>query len=226
LIVVAFEDAQLCGGTNAAGFEEFQETAVAFVNSGDGVGDAGLRVGEQEQSAITATGGAFHLTQVAVWADASAAKFGEELGFEVGGDGVLEALGFVVDLPPLHAEKFGQHAFDEVVTEGEFAGDFTAGGGEPEMSVTLDADQGIFFEATNGHGDGGRGDFQPVGEAGGDDGFSFAFGFEDGFEVVFLGDGDHWGDYTMELSVVKWGRRKTFNIGEHTGTQGNSYGIV
>ncbi len=47
LIVVAFEDAQLGGGADAAGFKEFEQAPVAFVDSADGVGDAGLSVGEE-----------------------------------------------------------------------------------------------------------------------------------------------------------------------------------
>lgn len=107
LIVVAFEDAQFCRGTNAAGFEELEQAAVTLINSTDGVGDAGLRISEQEQSAMTATGGAFHLTHVAVGADAAFAEFGEEFAFEIGRDGMLEAFGFVVNLPPFHAEELG-----------------------------------------------------------------------------------------------------------------------
>jgi len=138
-------------------------------------------------------GGAFHLAHVAVRADAAFAEFGEKFGFEVGGDGVFEALGFVVDLPPFHAEEFGQHALDEVMAEREPAGDLAAGGGEAEVAVGLNTDEGIFLQAAHGHGNGGSGDFEPVGEAGGDHGFAFALGFEDGFEIVFLGDGDHLG---------------------------------
>jgi hypothetical protein len=59
------------------------------------------------------------------------------------------------------------------------------------MTVRLNADQGVFLEAAHGHGDGWGRDFEPVGEAGGDNGFAFALGFENGFEIVFLGDGDH-----------------------------------
>jgi len=61
------------------------------------------------------------------------------------------------------------------------------------VSVGLDADEAVLFQTAYRHGDGGGGDFQPVGEAGGDDGFAFAFGLEDGFEVVLFGDGDHLG---------------------------------
>ena len=90
------------------------------------------------------------------WGQAPAfAQLGQEFGFEVGRDGVFEALGFIVDLPPLHAEEFRQHAFDQVVAEGEFAGDLAAGGGEADVTVGWDANQAVFFQTTHGHGDGG-----------------------------------------------------------------------
>jgi len=94
---------------------------------------------------MAAAGGAFHLTHVAVGTDASFTEFGEEFGFEVGRNGVLEALGFIVHLPPLHAEKFREHAFDEVMAEGELAGDFAACGGKTDVAVRLDANEGIFL---------------------------------------------------------------------------------
>jgi hypothetical protein len=44
-----------------------------------------------------------------------------------------------------------------------------------------------------------------VGERGGDNGFAFAFGFEDGLEVILFGDGDH-GEIIREgLSTVNGG---------------------
>lgn len=140
---------------------------------------------------MSATGGALHLTHIAMRADSSFAKFGEEFGFEVGRDGVLEAFGFVVDLPPFHAEELGEHAFDEVVAQRELAGDLAAGGGETKVAIGLNADQSILLQTANSHSDGGSGDLQPVSESRGDDGFTFTFGFEDSFEVVFLGDSNH-----------------------------------
>ena len=104
---------------------------------------------------------------------------------------MFQLLGLVVDFPPFHAEKLGEHAFDEMVAQSEFAGDLAAGCGKADVAVGLDTDQAIFFQAADRHGDGGGGDFQPVGETGGDDGLTFALGFKDGLEIVFFGDGDH-----------------------------------
>jgi hypothetical protein len=191
LIVIAFEEAQLCAGTNATGFEELEQAAVAFVDSTDGVSGRGWGIGEEQEAAMAAAGGTFHLAQIAVRTDSAFAQLGEEFGFEVGGDGVLEALGFIVDLPPFHAEEFAQHAFNEMVAEGELAGDLAAGGGETDVAIALDADECVLFKAAHGHGDGGGGDFQPVSETRRDNGFAFTLGFEDRFEIVFFGDGDH-----------------------------------
>ena len=50
----------------------------------------------------------------------------------------------------------------------------------------------------------GRRHRKPVGQSGGDDGLAFAFGFQDRFEIVFFGNGDHSEiDYTRGLSMVK-----------------------
>ena len=106
---------------------------------------------------------------------------------------MFEALGFVVDLPPFHTEHFGQHPFDEVVTEDKFAGDLTSGGGEADFARSADAHQAIFFKATQRHRNGRWRDFQQMCESGGDHRFTLGFGFEDGLEVILLGDGDHGG---------------------------------
>ena len=74
-------------------------------------------VGQKDQPSLTATGGAFHFAEIAVGTGASGAEFGQQLCFEVGGDGVLQAFGFVVNLPPFHAEEFGEHAFDEMMAQ-------------------------------------------------------------------------------------------------------------
>src|SRR6267154_2748735 len=208
LVVVAFEEPQLGSGTDAAGFEEFEEVAVAFIDSADGVGGAGSGVGEQKEATMAAAGGAFHLAEVAVGTGAGLAQLGQEFGFEIGGDVVLEALGFVVNFPPFHAEEFGQHAFDEVVAEREFAGDLASGGGEAQVSVGLNADQAIFFKTTHRHGDRRSGNLEPVGEAGGDNGFTFALGLEDGFEIVFFRAGDHLGRLYGGLSMVNGTKEK------------------
>jgi hypothetical protein len=203
LVVVAFEEAELCRRPDAAGFEKFEKTTIAFVNAADQIICAGSGIREEGEPAMAPAGGAFHLAEIAVGADAVFAELGEEFGLEIGGDGVLETLGFVVDLPPLHTEKLGEHAFDEVVAEGKLAGDFAAGGGKADVTVGEHANEAVFLETTKGHGDGRSGHFEPIGKAGGDYGLAFALGFEDGFEVILFGDGDHLEEIIRGLSEVK-----------------------
>ncbi len=116
---------------------------------------------------------------------------------------MFEALGLIVNAVPLHAEDLAEHALDEVMALGEFAGDLATGGSEADAAIGVDAHETIFLEAAQGHGDCGRRDFEPVGERGGDDGFAFAFGLENGLEVILFGDGDHvMGIIRRELSGV------------------------
>src|SRR5580700_5264476 len=219
LIIVALEQAQLRSGTNAAGFEKLEQAAVALIDTAHGVSGAGFSVGEQEQAAMAAAGGTLHLTEVAVRTGTGFAEFGQQFGLEIGRDSVFQPFGLIVHLPPLHTEEFGQHALDQMMAEGEFASDFAAGGGEAYVAVGLNANQAVFFQAANRHGDSWGRNFQPVGEASRDHGFSFTFGVEDGLEIVFFGDGDHlWGLYDWRLIAVKFGRNKIFNTegtGEH-----------
>ncbi len=196
LIVVAFEQTKFGAGTDAAHFKELEQAAVALVDSADGISSAGRSVGEKGEAAMAATGGAFHFTEIPVRADAIFAELGEKFGFKVRRNGVLEALGFVVNLPPLHSEEFREHTLDQVMAEGELAGDPASGGCEADVPVGEDADEAVLFKAAEGHGDGGSGDLKPIGESGGDNGFAFGLSLEDGFEVVLFGHGDHGGDYT------------------------------
>jgi len=192
LIVVAVDEAKLGSGANATRFEEFEEMTVALVDAADGVGLAGFGVGEQDESSAAAAGGTFQFAQIAVRAGLPASQLGHEAGFEVRGDGVFEALRFVVHLVPGHIEDFAEHAFDEVVALGQLAGDLFSGRGQANAAFVVDADKSIFLQAADGHRDSRRGNVEPMSERGGDDGFSLAFGFEDRLEVIFFGNGDHW----------------------------------
>ena len=104
---------------------------------------------------------------------------------------MFQALGFVVNLVPFHAKDFAEHAFDQVMALGKLAGDFSAGRGQANVAVGVDAHEAVFFQAAQGHGDGRRRDLKPVGEGRRNDVFAFAFGFQDGLEVILFGDGDH-----------------------------------
>lgn len=106
MIVVALQDAERGSGTDAAVFQEFKQAAVTLVNSAHGVGLFEGGVGEQNESASPTARRTFHLAQVAVRTRAAGTKLCKELGLEIRGDSMLEALGFVVNLPPFHSKDF------------------------------------------------------------------------------------------------------------------------
>jgi hypothetical protein len=70
LIVVAFCESQLGAGADAAVFEEFEQSTVAFVDAADYLGRVEFGVCEEDESAAAAAGGTFYFTQVAVGAGA------------------------------------------------------------------------------------------------------------------------------------------------------------
>ena len=177
-------------GFNAKAVEIFEQPAVAFENADDGGLARRGEFVESDEAAAVAALFRFQPQGEPVGAVFFVAKFFGEFGFEVGGDGVLHLLGFVVDFVPLHFEDFGEHAFNEIVAADKPFGDFTAGTGEGDASVAGDFNQAVAAEAPGGHGDGGRGDVKPAGESGGDYKLPFGFGFGDGLEVIFFGYGD------------------------------------
>jgi hypothetical protein len=103
---------------------------------------------------------------------------------------VLQLFGFVVDFVPLHAENFGEHAFDQVMALEDAVGDFAALLFERDFARGADVNESVALQAADGHGDGGSGDFEPAGQGRGDDGLTFGFGLGDGLQVVLFGDGD------------------------------------
>jgi len=113
---------------------------------------------------------------------------------------MFQALSLVVHLPPFHAKQFREHALNQVMAQGQLAGDLAPGGGELHAAVGLDAHQGVLFQAAQRHGHRRGRDLQPVCEARGDYFFTFALGFEDGLQVVLFGDGDHLGELYEFLS--------------------------
>src|SRR5208282_2543678 len=191
LVVISRDQLQAGSGANTAGLEKFEQLAITLVDAADFVAVPGLSVGKQDEAAMAAAGWTLLFAEIAVRACASAAELGQQFGFEVGRDRVLKPLGLVVNLPPLHAEKFRQHALDEVMPQRELAGDFAAGGVQANLTVGLNADESVFSEPAQRHGDRGRRHTQPVGEAGGDDFFALALSSQDGFQVVFFGNRDH-----------------------------------
>jgi len=127
---------------------------------------------------------------IAMRTSSAVAQSFAQLVFEIGGDGVLQLLGFIVDLVPFHAENFRKHAFDEVMPVQEPAGYSAAGARQSDLPLAAHADELIALEPPDGHGDGRRRNLEPARERCGDDVLAFGFRLGDGFEVVLLRDGD------------------------------------
>ena len=104
---------------------------------------------------------------------------------------MLQALSFIVHLPPLHTEKFSQHAFNQVMTQRELPGDLASCCRQSDLAITLHAHQFILLQPAQSHGHGRRRNLQQVGQTRRDHRFTLALGCQDGLEIVFFGDGDH-----------------------------------
>ena len=74
------------------------------------------------------------------------AQLGEQLRFEIGRDRMLQALSFIVHLPPLHTEKFSQHAFNQVMTQRELPGDLASCCRQSDLAIALHAHQFILLQ--------------------------------------------------------------------------------
>jgi len=94
--------------------------------------------------------------KIAMRAGLPIAQFFAKAGFEIGGNGVLQLLGFVVDLVPLHAENFRKHAFNQVVALNQTECDLTAFACQCEFAIRVDANQPIATQTANRHGHGRR----------------------------------------------------------------------
>src|SRR5882762_11145076 len=113
--------------------------AIAFVDATHAVMVPGLGLGEQYKSAPLPAFPAFHLAEIAVRAGTPAAQLGEQLRFEVGRDRMFQALSLFVHLPPLHAEKFSQHAFNQMMTQRELPGDLASCCRQSDLAIALHA---------------------------------------------------------------------------------------
>ena len=69
---------------------------------------------------------------------------------------MLQTLSLVVDLVPFHAEDFGQHALDQVMTVQNLVGDLAAVGSELNQTTLGYLNEAVAFEAPRCHGDGWR----------------------------------------------------------------------
>src|SRR5580704_8772705 len=132
-------------GANAAMLQKFQQATVTLVNATDAIIFFRFSMGEEQKPTTAAALGALQLAEIAMWTSPPAAQLGEELGFKIWGDGMLQAFGFIVDFEPFHAKHFGQHAFDQVMAESELARDLASGGSEANVAVGLHPNQTIFL---------------------------------------------------------------------------------
>ena len=103
---------------------------------------------------------------------------------------MLQPLGLFVNLVPLHAEDFAQHALDQVVANGGMVGVLAPRRGEAHNAVLAHFDVAVALQALERHGDGRRRDLKPVGQHGRNHLTALGFGLQNGLEVVLLRDVD------------------------------------
>src|SRR5271169_4288126 len=178
-------------GTDATLLQKLKQVAIAFIDATHLKVFSRFGLSQQQQAATAPTGGTLEFSQVAVRTRNSTPKFGEQPGLEIGRDCMFQTFRFVVDFVPFHSENFGEHALDQVVANGQLAGDLLSGSGQANASVDVHPHQTVFLQSAHGHGYGRGRNFEPVRERGRNDGFPFALGLENRLKVVLFGDGDH-----------------------------------
>ena len=170
--------------------EVLQEAPVAFEHADDGEVLFDLTLIETLQAAAPAIVRRIDAHAIAVRTSSAFSQSFAQLAFEIGGDGVLQLLGFIVDLVPFHAEDFCEHALDEVVPVQETVRYSPAGARESDLPFAAYADELIALEPPDGHGNGRRRNLEPAYQRRGNYVLAFRFRLGDGFEVVLLRDGD------------------------------------
>ena len=120
----------------------------------------------------------------------ASAQLLDQAALEIGGNGVLELLRFVMHFVPLHTEDLGQHALDQVMPVQQALGDFVTLCGQRDLPFLAYPNQAIPLEPPDCHGDRGRRHVEPALQSGGDDCLPLRFGLGDRLEVVFLRNGD------------------------------------
>src|SRR5262249_16052604 len=121
------------------------QSAVAFVDAADNVTFVGLGIHQQEQAAPTAAVRTLHLTQIAVGTSSSTAQFGQQLGFKIWRNGMLQSPSPLVHLVPLHAKHFRQHELDQMMAKGKLARDLAPSGSEADMTIGLYSYKTVFL---------------------------------------------------------------------------------
>src|ERR1035441_4388718 len=116
-------DRNLGSGANTKPLQKLSQPAVALVNALHRITAARLRFGKQQQATFTLGAWRLRSRRIAMRTRPPAPQFAREQGFEVAGDGMFQALRFVMHFVPLHAEDLVQHAFDQVMPYGQSPGD-------------------------------------------------------------------------------------------------------
>ena len=62
-----------------------------------------LGMGQQQQPPPAAAAGTLQFTEITMWTSPAASQFGQQFGFKIRGNSMLQPLGLVVYLVPLHA---------------------------------------------------------------------------------------------------------------------------
>lgn len=161
-VVAAFENFDFAGGEEVKILEKIEEAFVAFVDTKNCGGIAGVEFGE-ENAALLAK-----LREAAAEGNTVGAGFvrGEtfdEESFDGRRDGVLEAFGFGVRLGPGNADDFGEQHFGELMAKHKMLGGFEALGGEMNLAATLHFDVTVAGHAFESRSDSGRSDVELLG---------------------------------------------------------------
>ena len=140
---------------------------------------------------MTTTCRTLQFRQIAMWTRNSTPELSQQSSLEIRRNRVLEPLSLIMHLVPFHPKNLGEHAFNQVVANRQFAGNLPSSSRQPHASVRIHPHQSIFLQPAHRHGYSRRRDFEPVRERSGDDSFPFTLGFENRLQVVFFRDCNH-----------------------------------
>ena len=112
---------------------------------------------------------------------------------------MLQALGFLVNVNPFHAENLEEHALDQVMAKNGSLGDLASFGGQLNAAL-LQGDQSVSSQPLEGRGDRRWRYAKPMGQERGDHRLPFRLSLGNGLEIVLFGNGDHH-DVVASLSL-------------------------
>ena len=191
VVVIGRHHAHHGARMNPEAVQIFEQPPVAFEDADhDGI-RLGRRFIERTQTPIAAILRRVALHAIAVRARLAGAQLFEQSPLEIGRDGVLQLLGFVVDLVPLHAENLGEHALDQMMPVQQPVGDIAARPASvkvvPSRPARISASR---FRRLMAMVTAGAETFSQRARVAGDYRLAFALGLRNGLEVILLGYGD------------------------------------